>query len=125
MRLHYSIVDEVIRTALIDLRKKRGLTQRQLAYRAGRAQSWIGKIESGDRYFRLFDLVECSLVFDVPVPQLARRLLKRAPRNILSGHRPNSTKSRRPNKAGERAWLTLLAAYSAGPAFNRRNRKRR
>jgi transcriptional regulator with XRE-family HTH domain len=51
----YSRQSECVRLALIDLRKRAGLTQRQLAEKLNRERSLVGRLELGER--RL-DLVE-------------------------------------------------------------------
>jgi len=47
----------VLLAVLIEARKQAGLTQRQLAARIRRPQSYIGKIEKGERKI---DPVECA-----------------------------------------------------------------
>lgn len=55
------------RIALI--RRRRGLSQAALAARIGRSESWLSKVERGDRPIeRLSILGELAAVLDVPCP---------------------------------------------------------
>jgi transcriptional regulator with XRE-family HTH domain len=105
VRLRYSFEHEVFRTALVELRRKAGMTQRQFARAARRQQSWIAKIESGDRYIRLTDILAFSAVLNIPAQKVADKLAARIP------DLKNRAKSRAPHDSGARAWLVLLASY--------------
>ena len=66
--------------AVVDMRRRAGLTQRQLAEELGREQSFVGRIETGQRRV---DLVEflwiakcCGLDPEREVTDLARQLVK-------------------------------------------------
>lgn len=58
MRTHRSAAQRALLDVLIDVRKKAGLTQRQLAALLKRTQSYIDRIESGDQ---IPDALECRL----------------------------------------------------------------
>jgi transcriptional regulator with XRE-family HTH domain len=63
--------------ALVAIRREAGLTQRQLALRAGRPQSWIAKIEIGDRTFYLIDLFYLASGFGLPFEKFIKRFFAR------------------------------------------------
>lgn len=57
--LRKSIYDEVYRTlidALKEARKAAGLTQQELAYKLGRPQSFVAKLEGYERHLDVVDL---------------------------------------------------------------------
>lgn len=51
--------------ALIDARKASGLTQQELAARLRRSQSFVAKIELGERRVEVVELVEIARILDV------------------------------------------------------------
>lgn len=54
------IQDKFIRTRLTNIRKSKGLTQEQLANKAGLSASTISNIESGDNSYTLRSLIRCA-----------------------------------------------------------------
>lgn len=65
---HRLIVEAVVR-----LRRTAGLTQRQLAARLGREQSYVGRIETGQRRVDLVELVQiCDACGADPLAEVAR-----------------------------------------------------
>jgi transcriptional regulator with XRE-family HTH domain len=64
--------------AIIAMRKKAGLTQRQLADALGREQNLVGRIETGQRRVDIVELVwicqACRVEPDEQVIQLVRKL---------------------------------------------------
>lgn len=56
--------------ALIAARKDSGLTQQELAERLGRSQSFVAKIELGERRVEVVELVEIARILGVPTCQL-------------------------------------------------------
>ena len=63
-----------LRSLLVQRRIKRRLTQGELAMRLGKVQSYVAKIEIGDRSLNIADLIQISRALNVsPV-----RLLKEA-----------------------------------------------
>lgn len=60
---------------LADLRQAYGLTQRGLAHRLGRPPSYVAKLELAERRLDVVDLRAIALALDLPVSELAHRLL--------------------------------------------------
>ena len=64
--------------AVVTLRKNAGLTQRQLADRLGREQSFVGRIETGQRRLDLVEFIwicrACGAEPEQEVSRLTRRL---------------------------------------------------
>ena len=56
------IQDKFIRTRLTNIRKSKGLTQEQLANKAGLSASTISNIESGENSYTLRSLIRCAEV---------------------------------------------------------------
>ena len=46
--------------SLVSIRKKRGISQRELANKLGRAHSYIGRIETFERRLDVIDLINIS-----------------------------------------------------------------
>jgi transcriptional regulator with XRE-family HTH domain len=130
VRTHYSIVDDLLCAALVKMRNGYGLTQREFTRRAQMHHSWLAKIESGDRYLRLDDLFSCAIALELPVGEFAGRLFASIPKRLLKPSRKRRVHSKRnitshsPQKAGERAWLAMLASYRPEPLPTRRRRSR-
>jgi transcriptional regulator with XRE-family HTH domain len=53
-----------------DLRKERGLSQEELAHRAGMHHTYLGGIERGERNPALLNIVRLARALDVPVVAL-------------------------------------------------------
>ncbi|PKP85773.1 MAG: transcriptional regulator [Alphaproteobacteria bacterium HGW-Alphaproteobacteria-2] len=56
--------------ALTAARRDSGLTQQELAARLGRSQSFVAKIELGERRVEVVELVEIARILDVPTARL-------------------------------------------------------
>lgn len=54
------------------LRKQRGLSQVELAARLDRPQSFISKVESGERQVRLVEIYDFSDALETPVIELVK-----------------------------------------------------
>lgn len=64
-----------LRTALVGLRRKAGLTQVQLAQRIGVGQSYVSKVERGEAYVDILLFVDwCVACGAVPGIELDRAL---------------------------------------------------
>lgn len=61
---------------MLDARKRARLTQRQLADRLGRPQSWVSKYESGERRLDVVEFDEVAQVLRIDVPAFFRELRK-------------------------------------------------
>jgi len=71
---------EELTRAVVELRKKAGLTQRQLAEAVGREQNFIGRIETGQRRVDLVEWVTiCRACGADPETEIARLVRKIAP----------------------------------------------
>jgi transcriptional regulator with XRE-family HTH domain len=63
--------------ALVEIREKAGVSQRELARRLDRAHSYVGRIETGDRRLDLPEFIEwCELLEADPV-EVFQRIVKR------------------------------------------------
>ena len=64
-------------SALVDVRTKVGITQRELAKRLGRAHSYVSRIEKGDRRLDVPEFIQwCELLGTDPL-EVMRRILRR------------------------------------------------
>lgn len=77
--------------AVAERRRKRGMTQKELAKRIDSSQSRVAKIEAGDASVSLELLVRSFLAMDAGLNDLARTIEARRKA------RPTVTKRRRPN----------------------------
>ena len=100
------------------LRSERGLTQQELARRAGMRQPRIAELERGDAGSTQDTLVRIAIALDVDIVDLYERvdqsapprrsMAKREPRGIVSAERRSPTaEARRPD---EPAWVKRLRA---------------
>jgi len=64
--------------AVAAARQKAGMTQRDLAKRLGRAHSFIGKIESGERQLNVLEFCELSDALGVNPRELFSRVVDKA-----------------------------------------------
>ena len=55
---------------LVETRKARGVTQQQLADRLDRPQSYVAKIETGERRLDVVELVEWALAMEVEAERI-------------------------------------------------------
>lgn len=65
---------ELIKAALVERRKAAGMTQTEVAEKLGRPQSYIAKIEGGERRLDLVELMDLADVIRLDVPNLLRQL---------------------------------------------------
>ena len=69
--------------AVVDLRKRAGMTQRELAQAVGREQNYIARIETGQRRVDLVELIQicraCHASPEEEVANLTRRILRLLP----------------------------------------------
>lgn len=64
-----------VMAALVEIREQAGVSQRELARRLGRAHSYVGRIEMGDRRLDLPEFCEwCELLDADPLKVLAQIL---------------------------------------------------
>lgn len=81
-------------------RKKKGLTQRQLAQAVGLPQGHISRIENGKTDIRLSTLIEMARVLDQEL-LLVPRQLEGAARALISGEDESSQPRWRPDEEPE------------------------
>ena len=71
--------------AVVDMRKRAGLTQRELARRVGREQNFVARVETGQRRLDLIELVQicqaCGTSPEDEVQRLIRKVVKRLPKS--------------------------------------------
>ena len=60
---------------LAELREERGLTQRDLAQRLQRLQSYVAKLEQAEHRMDIADLAALAKAFEIDPGDLVRRLL--------------------------------------------------
>ena len=65
---------KALMAAIVAARNKSGLTQRDLAERLGRAHSFIGKIESGERQLNVLEFCELADALGVSAKELISRV---------------------------------------------------
>jgi transcriptional regulator with XRE-family HTH domain len=62
--------------AIVESRKAAGLTQRQLAGKIGRSNSFVWKIEAGERRVDILEFVEVALALKVDPVTLFERFVR-------------------------------------------------
>ncbi len=62
---------------LVEIRENAGVTQRELARRLGRAHSYVGRIETGDRRLDLPEFIEWCEQLKADPLEVLRRILRR------------------------------------------------
>ena len=62
---------------LVEYRKRSGVTQAELASRIGRAQTFVSKVELGERRIDLIELLQLLAVLRADPVEFLERLLKR------------------------------------------------
>ena len=67
---------EALLKILRDLRLKRGWTQEQLAEKLGRPQSFVAKIEAGERKLDVCQFIDYTQVLQADPVEAMRRLMK-------------------------------------------------
>lgn len=67
---------QALMAAVAAARLKAGLTQRQLAARLGRAHSFVGKIESGERQLNVLEFCELADALGVGAAKLLGRIIR-------------------------------------------------
>lgn len=63
-------------SALIEQRKAVGMTQTDVAMKLGRPQSYIAKIEGGERRIDIVELIDVAQVIGLDLEALVRRASK-------------------------------------------------
>lgn len=67
---------KALMATLADAREKAGLTQRELARRLGRAHSFVGKIESGERQLNVLEFCEYADAVQADACDLLRAVMR-------------------------------------------------
>ena len=70
----------IFRQCLLDARARSGLTQGELAERLGQTQSWVSKVERGERRLDLVELREFCEGIGVPFVEFVAEFDKKAGR---------------------------------------------
>lgn len=65
---------KALMAVLVSVRTSAGLTQRELARRLGRAHSFVGKIESGERQLNVLEFIEVANALGVKPSELLKRV---------------------------------------------------
>lgn len=72
----YSEEYQLVITALKNARKARGITQAQLAEALGKPQSFIAKVENGERRLDVVEFVHLARLVGVDVAEVVQTLVK-------------------------------------------------
>jgi transcriptional regulator with XRE-family HTH domain len=79
----FTAASDALAAAVVELRKRAGLTQRQLAEALGREQNLVARIETGQRRVDLVEWVgicrACEANPEVEISKLVRRILALVP----------------------------------------------
>lgn len=67
---------ELVKSALIEQRKAVGMSQTEVAAKLGRPQSYIAKIEGGERRIDIVELIDLAQVIGLDLEALMRRASK-------------------------------------------------
>lgn len=78
---HYQLLTKLLR----EVREQRGLSQVELAERLGNTQTFVSKVERGERRLDVVELIEFCEAMEVPVDQWLKDYLKRRTAE-LKGH---------------------------------------
>jgi transcriptional regulator with XRE-family HTH domain len=82
--------EEVVR-AVADMRKRAGLTQRELAEALGREQNYVARIETGQRRLDLVELVQvcraCNVDPEREIARISHRIAGLVPKRRASSTR--------------------------------------
>jgi transcriptional regulator with XRE-family HTH domain len=70
---------ELVKSALIEQRKAAGMTQSEVAEKLGRPQSYIAKVEGGERRLDVIELVELADTIGLDLHALVEEM-RRTPR---------------------------------------------
>jgi DNA-binding XRE family transcriptional regulator len=73
----YSSQAKRLRDLLVEYRARSGVTQAELASRIGRAQTFVSKVERGERRIDLIELLQLLAVLRADPVEFLERLLKR------------------------------------------------
>lgn len=72
---------EILLSILRDLRKERGWTQEQLAEKLGRPQSFVAKIEAGERKLDVVQFIDYMRILEADPVAAMRRIVKTIQKN--------------------------------------------
>ncbi len=61
---------EALRERFVEARKSAGFTQQRLADRIGKPQSFIAKIENGERYLDVIEFVALAEILEINVSEV-------------------------------------------------------
>lgn len=64
----------LLQALLIEARKGKGLTQADVAGALGKPQSYVAKYENGERRLDVVELIDITMVLNIPVADVLYRL---------------------------------------------------
>ena len=73
---HMEPAHQILCAVLTDARTRAGLTQRELAARMKRLQSFVGKIESGSRHINLLEFIQVARALEIEPAKLLKVVLE-------------------------------------------------
>lgn len=72
----YSRQGERLRELIVEMRRKAGLSQRQLAARLKRERNLVGRLESGERRLEVIEFFWICKACDANPEKMARKLMR-------------------------------------------------
>jgi len=73
----YTRQAECVRETIVEMRRKAGLSQRQLAARLGRERNLVGRLEVGQRRLDVVEFYSICKACDADLKNVLRRLLNK------------------------------------------------
>jgi len=70
----YESAYRALLVALVEAREEAGLTQQQLADKLGRPQSFVSKVENGDRRLDVIEFLELCRLLGADAAELLKRI---------------------------------------------------
>lgn len=68
---------QALMQVLVETRKSKGITQQELADRLDRPQSYIAKVETGERRLDVIEFIEWASYLDTDAADLLRKTMSR------------------------------------------------
>jgi transcriptional regulator with XRE-family HTH domain len=79
----FTAASDALAAAVVELRRRAGMTQRQLAQAVGREQNFVGRIETGQRRIDLVEWVAicraCKVDPEIEIAKLVKQIVSLVP----------------------------------------------
>jgi transcriptional regulator with XRE-family HTH domain len=96
----FALIYRKVPPLLLEMRTSAGLTQRQLAARIGKSQSWVFKSEAASRRMDIAEFLQWSLGCGVDPLEAFKKLMKSAYFGPRQPYPPDRNPTRRANDPG-------------------------